>query len=161
MSPERITRRGLLLAPIALAACGFTPAYAPGGPGQRLRGRVAVEAPDTPEGFRLRARLEDRLGRADRSEATLTVALAIEEVEAAAEPDGTVTRLNLEGRAPWRLVDASGAVLAEGEARGFAGASMTGPLVGARTARQDARERLVVILADEILARLLLSEALP
>ena len=31
----------------ALCACGFSPVYAPGGTGDRLQGRIAVQAPDT------------------------------------------------------------------------------------------------------------------
>jgi len=153
--PER-TRRALLLAPLALAACGFAPAYAPGQTGTALRGRVAVDTPDTPDGYRLRARLEDRLGRAEAPAATLVLDPAVERVSAAVTPEGAITRYNLEGRAPWRLEAPSGALLAEGVATAFTGSSATGSVVASRTAEADARERLMVLLADEVVTRLLL-----
>lgn len=163
MWPEATPRRAVLLGLLTLASCGFAPAYGPGGPGGRLRGRVAVEAPDTPDGFRLRARLEDRLGPAGAAAAVLGVEPLVEVLEAGITPDGAITRYNLEGRAAWRLTTPAGAVLAEGEATGFTGYSATGTTVATRSAAEDARERLVVLLADEIVARLLLlpPEALP
>jgi len=161
--PEAIPRRGALLGLLALAGCGFAPAYGPGGPGMRLRGRIAVETPDTADGFRLRARLEDRLGPAGTAAAVLGVEPMVEVLEAGITPDGSITRYNLEGRAVWRLTSATGTVLAEGEVAGFTGYSATGTTVATRSAAEDARERLVVLLADEIVARLLLlpPEALP
>lgn len=164
MSPDAVTRRGVLLGPLLLAACGFAPAYGPDGAGDRLRGRIAVEAPDTPEGFRLRARLEDRLGRSEAPVALLlAVEPAVEAFEAGVTPEGALTRYTLEGRAAWRLASPSGAALAGGEVTGFTGYSATGTTVATRAAAEDARERLVVLLADEIVARLLLlpPEALP
>ncbi|TNC71798.1 LPS assembly lipoprotein LptE [Rubellimicrobium roseum] len=155
MWPDR-TRRALLLAPLALAACGFAPAYGPGGSGTALRGLVAVETPETSDGFQLRARLEDRLGRAAAPVATLAMDPAVEVVQAAVTPEGAITRYNLQGRAPWRLTDASGTVLAESEATAFTGYSATGPIVASRTAAEDARERLMILLADEVVMRLLL-----
>ena len=152
-----------MLGLLALAGCGFTPAYGPGGSGERLRGRLAVEAPDTVDGFRLRTRLEDRLGRAEGPQAVLTVEPSVEAVEAGITPEGAITRYNLQGRAAWRLDSAAGLTLAQGEVTAFTGYSATGTTVATRAAEEDARERLSVILADEILARLLLlpPEALP
>lgn len=163
MSPDAISRRGVLLGPLLLAACGFAPAYGPGGPGERLRGSIAVEAPDSPDGFRLRARLEDRLGRAEGAAALLTVEPSVESFGAGITPEGAITRYDLDGRAAWRLASSSGAVLAEGEASAFTGYSATGTTVASRAAAEDARERLMILLADEIVARLLLlpPEALP
>lgn len=161
-SPDGLTRRGVLFAPLGLAACGFAPAYAPGGPGAALRGRIALEAPDTPDGYRLRARLEDRLGRAAAPAATLAVALEVEEAPAVTDDEGTL-RARIAGRAGWRLLSPAGAVLAEGVESGFTGADEGPDLTAGRAAAEEARERLMVLLADRIVARLLLlpAEALP
>ncbi|WP_210529260.1 LPS assembly lipoprotein LptE [Rubellimicrobium arenae] len=157
MWPDAPSRRTILLAPLALAACGFTPVYAPGGSGDRLRGRVAFDLPDTPDGYRLRSRLEDRLGRPEAVEATLAVVPEVETKSAAVTPDGAITRYNLEGRASWRLLEAaSQATLAEGEATAFTGYSATGSIVATRAAEEDARRRLMILLADEVVTRLLL-----
>lgn len=163
MWPDRPSRRLLLTAPLALAACGFRPAYAPGGPGLRLRGRVAVEAPPTPDGFRLRAELEDRLGPAGAAAATLSAEPAVEVATAAVTPAGAITRYQLAGTARWRLLSPEGRLLAEGEAHALTGYSATGPTVSSRAAAQDAEGRLMALLAQRIVERLLLlpPEALP
>lgn len=163
MSPDGLARRALLLGALLLAGCGFAPAYGPGGVGAALRDRVAVEAPATPDGFLLGARLEDRLGRSDGDALRLLADLSVREVAAAVTPEGAITRYDLEGRAPWRLLDASGRVLAEGTATAFTGFSATGTTVATGAAEADARGRLVALLADAISTRLLLlaPEALP
>lgn len=162
-TPARLGRRSLLLAPLLLAACGFAPAYAPGGPGDRLRGRVAVETPETPDGTRLRAALEDRLGPPGPDAALLAVEPAVATVQEGVLPDRPPARERFDGRAAWRLAGPTGAVLARGEAEGFTGATIAGPAVSVRAAGQDARERLMVLLADRIVGQLLLlpPEALP
>lgn len=163
MSPDAVTRRAVLLGPLLLAACGFVPAYGPGGPGERLRGRIGLQIPDTPDGFRLRAEIEDRLGPARAEAAVLIVEPIVRAFEAGITPGGAITRYMLEGRAPWRLAGPAGTSLAEGEASAFTGYSATGTTVATRAAAEDARERLMALLAEEIVARLLLlpPEALP
>lgn len=153
--PRRAVLLGLLAGP-GLAACGFEPAYGPGGSGTRLRGEVAVETPDTPEGFVLGARLEDRLGRApEGAPLRLVAGLSVEAVPAAVTPGGAITRYNLVGEAPWRLLGPGGSVLAQGEATAFTGFSATGTTVATTAAEADARVRLMTLLADEMTMRLL------
>lgn len=178
MWPEGASGRGrlggALAALVLLGACGFAPAYGPGGTGTALRGQVAVAAPDSPDGYALRARLEDRLGAPEAATRALalSVDVEVEAVAAALTPEGAITRYDLVGWAPWRLAEAGGAVppdaqpearldapLAEGVADGFTGYSATGPTVATEAAEADARERLMVLLADEIVARLLLLPA--
>ena len=60
-------RRTLLLMPLAIAACGFQPVYAPGGAGSNLYGKVAVSAPNTVDSYLLVQNLEQRLGRSATS----------------------------------------------------------------------------------------------
>ena len=116
---------------------------------------MAIETPDTPDGFLLGARLEDRLGRAE-GDLRLVAGLEIEEVAAAVTPGGAITRYDLVGRAPWRLVGRDGGSLAEGTATAFTGYSATGTTVATAAAEADARERLTVLLADAMVTRLLL-----
>ena len=140
----------------ALGACGFAPAYGPGGMGAALRGRVAVEAPATEDGTRLRRALEDRLGPA-AGPLRLAVEPAVATASSAETPAGAITRHTLTGRAGWRLSE-GGRVLAEGVAGASAGYSATGSTVAVRAAEADARARLAAALADAILRRLLLLE---
>ena len=46
-----------LLAAVPLVACGFTPAYGPQGGADKLRGRIAVQAPETRQDFDFTARI--------------------------------------------------------------------------------------------------------
>ncbi len=88
-----------------VAGCGFAPVYSTGGPGRTLRGRIAYRAPDTPEGFRLRTRLEDRLGRVERGDFLLTVQLEIDVESVVISSAQDINRFNLPGKATWTLTE--------------------------------------------------------
>lgn len=153
-------RRSLLTALVALpiAGCGFTPVYGPGGPGDALRGRVAYRAPDTPEGFRLRAQLEDRLGRVERGDYLLTVMLDIDESALAISSSQNVNRYNVVGRADWVLTEPGvDRPVASGSVDTFTAYSAAGTTVATRQAREAARDRLAVALADLIVTDLILA----
>ncbi|EPX82677.1 Lipopolysaccharide-assembly [Rubellimicrobium thermophilum DSM 16684] len=147
-------RRAVLLAPVALAACGFAPVYGPGGDGLRLRGRVVIEAPQTEDGTRLRRALEDRLGPS-AGPLRLAVTPEIATESAAVTRSGAITRYTLAGRTLWRLSEGD-RLLAEGETGGTASYSATGSTVAVDAAARDARERLMQTMADAVLRRLLL-----
>jgi len=151
-----LTRRGVLGAGLALAGCGFVPALGEGGAG-RFRHDTAITAPATVDGYRLLARLEDRLGRAEGGRWHLAVTLAIDESAAAYGADGSIGRATLTGEARWRLSDGeAGPPVGEGRARAFAGYdSGLGNTVALRAAAIDARERLAVQLADRIVTQML------
>jgi LPS-assembly lipoprotein len=151
-------RRALLLGLLLLAACGFAPAYGPGGGPQ---GRVAVEAPDTPDGFRLRAALEDRLGPPGPRALRLAVTPEVASEDLGSLPGRGAARLRLDGRAAWRLLGPEGELRAEGNVAASASAPLAGPAVSVRAAESEARARLMAALADRILARLILEEAAP
>ena len=149
-------RRAVCLAGLAaLAGCGFTPALAPGGAADALRGRIAVTAPDTIPGFTLRARLEERLGR---STGPLTLTVAVDQaLEAAARSRrGDTLRYTLAGVAGWTLTDPDGTVRATGQAEGFTGYAASGSTVATQTSATDAQGRLMTILADRIVTQLIL-----
>lgn len=144
-----------LIALLALAGCGFTPALGPGAPAAALRGSVEVAGGETEFDYRLRTALEDRLGQG--SSYVLAVTASTDEVQAAVSPDGTITRYNITGRAEWSLVDGTGALVAEGVAGGFTSYLTTGSTVSTEAAQQDAVERLTVALADQIVTRLIIA----
>jgi LPS-assembly lipoprotein len=159
------SRRAVLaaLAAGALAACGFTPAYAPGGPAAALADRVSVQAPDTQAEFTLVARLEQRLGRAG-SGAPLALSFTLDtgQEAVAITPAAEITRYNVTGTLDWRLTDtASGTVTASGRTTAFTSYSATGSTIATRAARDDATDRLMTILADRTVADLILRTAAP
>lgn len=150
------SRRAALLSIVALAGCGFQPVYGPGGTGSALQGRVEVQEPTTQNGYLMTRQLETRLGRANAPAYLLEVKLATGEEGLAINREGDTTRYNVLGAAEYNLRSAAtGAVVTSGRVENFTGYSATGSTVATLAAERDATERLMVILADEIVTRLL------
>lgn len=140
---------------LSLTACGFAPVYGPGGTGAALQNRVAVDPPRDREGFVLVRQLEDRLGRPADTAYRLAVNLDVGQENRAIDPDGDIRRLHVVGGADYTLIDvASGRAVAEGRVENFVGYSATGTTVATLAARRSAQERLMTILADDIVRRL-------
>lgn len=150
-------RRNFLLTGLAaLAGCGFAPAYAPGGAGTALRGAVALADPTDRDGFGFAARLEDRLGRASAPRFRLDWSVQTTPVGAGITPTGAITRYTLKGQAQFALTaEGTGATVGSGTVESFTSWSTSGSTVATLTAEQDARRRLMVILADQVVARLI------
>lgn len=145
-----------LLAVAPLAACGFEPAYAPGGPAAGLLGRVAVDAPDDKDAFDLVARLEDRLGRTRTPDFRLSYRISTRAEAQAIAPDNTINRYQLLGSVEFSLRDAaSDAVLTSGKVSSFTAYSAFGTSVATAESESDAHRRLMRILADQIVTRLI------
>ena len=155
-------RKIALIGLIALVGCGFEPVYGTNGKATALRNAVSFSAPDTISGFRLRDRLEDRLGRAITSKFTLTIKIEQSLRPATITTDGDTTRFYLVGSAVWVLRDTLGASLTSGSVETFTSYSATGSTVATEAAAKDADSRLSVALADLIISRLMLAaSALP
>lgn len=145
-----------LLAALPVAACGFTPAYAPGAAGARLRGRIAMQEPHTRDEFALAARLETRLGRGESAAYDLAYTLTTARDSGGISPDNEITRYTLRGEATYTLSDrATGTRVTGGTVKNFTSWSATGSTVAGIAAQEAAAERLMTILADDIVARLL------
>lgn len=149
-------RRSLLILPLALAACGFAPAYGPSGPARGLQGLIRVADPTDKNGFDLVERLEEQLGRpaADRFDLTYTIRTTSQGV--GITPDNAITRYNITGVIDWVLTDrAAGARVAGGTVQSFTSWSATGSTVAGLAAEEDAYLRLMRILADQIVLRII------
>lgn len=149
------SRRLICLAPLALAACGFSPVYAPGGTGAVLQDAVQISAPEDRNSFLLVQRLEERLGRSSNPQYSLSLTLQTRQEGIGIDADGSKERFNLIGVAGYVLTDATGANIASGTVNSFTGYSATGNTAVTFAAGTDARERLMIILADQITTRLL------
>lgn len=150
----------MILAPLALAACGFTPAYAPGGPATGLLGTIWVQDPTDRNGFDLVERLEERLGRPENIRYDLTFTITTEAVGVGITTDNRITRFNLKGAIDYTLTErASGARVTGGRVQGFTAYSATGSTVAGLAAEEDAATRLMRLLADQIVARLIAASA--
>lgn len=144
---------------LTFAACGFEPVYGPGGTGTKLQNRVLVDTPIDREGFLLVRQLEERLGRAGDPAYRLAIELTVREEDRAIDPDGDIRRFHVIGEAEYALSDAeTGAVLLSDDVGNFVGYSATGTTVATLAAQRDATERLMTILADEIVLQLQASD---
>lgn len=151
-----LSSRLLLILPLVLAACGFTPVYGPGGTGQALQNNVSTAEPATRNDFLLNQRLEERLGRVDDAPYLLTVSTSLSVGRLALDTQGTTTRFNVVGVSQYALADRdTGRVIASGSVDNFTSYSASGTTIATRAASKDAQERLMVILADQIVTRLL------
>lgn len=149
------SRRILILLPFVLAACGFTPVYGPDGAGSALYGKVALVAPANEESYLLYRNLEERLGRAEAPRFRLAIKPSIERQGQAVTATGAITRFSMIGRATFSLHNLSDdSVVTSGNVENFTGYSATGSTVETFAAENDARERLMTIMADQIVARL-------
>jgi LPS-assembly lipoprotein len=149
-------RHLLLLGAAALAACGFTPAYAPGGAGDALRGQVEVDAPNSRAGYLLTRALEDRFGRTSAARYGLSYGIAIRQDSIAISASNVATRFNMLGTVTYALRDLeTGAVVTSGKVDSFTSYSAAGTPVATLAAEREAETRLMNILSEQISTRLL------
>ncbi len=147
--------RRTLLALLALSGCGFSPAYGPGGAAAGVQGTVRASDPTDKNAFDLVQRLEERLGRPTAPAYDLAYTITTTPVGVGITPDNAITRYNLTGAIDWSLTArATGARVAGGRVESFTSYSATGSTVAGLAAEEDAAIRLMRILADQIVTRL-------
>ena len=152
-----LSRRAFLVVSLAtLAACGFTPVYAPSGAGNGLRNAILVGEPDSRNEFAFVSQMEQRLGRAQAAPYALNYTIETRSEGVGITPAQETTRYNLFGMVTYDVIDrASGAKVSSGVVENFTGYSATSLIVGTRSVTRDANERLMVILADQVVTRLI------
>ena len=156
--PDRLSRRAVLLglgAALVLAGCGLTPVYGPGGGGERLFGKVRPRDPDTPLDFVFNQRLAERIGPDDAAVYDLDYRISATVAAQAITPDEVTTRYSLNGTADFTLTGPGGQVITQGRVSSFTSYSTTGTTVSTLAAEGGARERLALMLADQVVTRLL------
>jgi LPS-assembly lipoprotein len=149
-------RRFVLLAPLAMAACGFQPAFAPGQTGATLRNRVLVDAPSDQNSYLLTREVEERLGRGDNAAFALALNVSTTQTSLALNREGNIGRFHLLGRLDYALRDlGTGQIVGSDVIENFVGYSATGTTVVTLASERDARERLMNTLADQVVTQLL------
>lgn len=150
------SRRGFILGALMVAACGFSPVYGPQGTGGRLFGKIRTADPKTPDDFAFAGRIAERLGPENGAAYQLDWTLSIAVVAQAITPDEITTRYSLNGTANFRLTDtATGKQITNGQVSNFSSYSTTGTTIATMAAEQDAHRRLALMLADQVVTRLL------
>ena len=146
-------RRAALLPAALLAACGFSPALAPGAGGPLPAVRLAE--PGSRLEFVYRAALEDRLGPAGPDAPLLSFDVSASESVVAVSRRESARRVEEIGAVRWRLTGADGVPIASGRETGFTAWSATGTTLAVRASERDAEDRLMQILADRTVTALL------
>ncbi|WP_272003704.1 LPS assembly lipoprotein LptE [Roseovarius sp. ZX-A-9] len=156
MTDTRHSRRFFCLASLAaLGGCGFTPVYGPGGSAAALHDAVLVDAPTTRDAFLLVREIEQRLGRGNPAVYGLSYAIKVDEESIAIDLNDVTQRYNLLGEITYALRNLeTGAVVTSGKVSNFTGYSASGSTVATQAAERDARARLMSILANMLITRL-------
>jgi len=116
---------------------------------------VRVHDPTYRNGFDLVERLEERLGRPEAERYDLAFTIRTTAVGVGITTENEISRFNLEGVVDYTLTErATGARVAGGQVKSFTAYSATGSTVAGLAAEEDAATRLMRILADQIVARL-------
>lgn len=152
------SRRTVLLLP--LAACGFTPAFGTKGPAEKLLGTVRTADPTDKNSFDFVQRMDERLGRPTNPLYDLAYVITTNPVGVGITPGGATTRYNLTGGLDWTLTRRADKLrIAGGHIDNFTSYSATGSSVAGLTAAEDANLRLMRLLADAVVMRLMAASA--
>lgn len=149
------SRRAILLSPLALAACGFTPIYGRGSAAEALHGKIALGPVDSRLTFEFNEQLENRLGRAEAPIFQLDVTLSVSSKGLAITQDNAITRYNLTAEASFTLTRITDdMVVLQDRLRAFTAYSATASAYATHVSERDANRRLAVSLADQIATRI-------
>ena len=139
------SRRTILLAPLALAACGFRPIYGRGSAAEALNGKIAIGEVSDRLSFEFFEQLENRLGRAESPVFQLETTVEVESEGLAITQDNAITRYNLIGVASFSLTHIErNEIVLHDQLRAFTAYSATANAYATFISERDAKRRLAV-----------------
>ncbi len=153
-------RRSFLLSAAALGlplgGCGYTPVYGTDGAASSLLNNIVVDEPTANESYLLVRELENRLGQPGSApDYGLSLAMNLEERAIGKTVAQVTNRFDVIGGVTYALRDLdTKEVRTTGRVSNFVSYSASGSTVSELAARDDAYERLMVILADRIVVEL-------
>lgn len=166
MSSFRLRRFLMVLLLTAAAGCGYTPAYGPSGQAEVLRQNIRFDAPDNENEFNLMTQLELRLGRPQVAGYRVSYSIAVGSDAVAIVLGRDTSRYNIIGKVSFSVFDLStGKKVHASSVDGFTSYSVgvndttttppsTSATIATVAAERDAYRRLMVILADQMVTRL-------
>lgn len=146
---------GAFASTLVVAGCGFTPAFGPNAPVGGLANAVLVQAPVDRVEFELVRNLEHRLGRPRDQIFTLKFDLNLETKSVVVSSAQELNRFSIIGQVGYSLLDVNGEIVARGTAKSFTSYSATGSTLATDASERDAENRLMVVLADQVVTRLI------
>ncbi|WP_299848788.1 LPS assembly lipoprotein LptE [uncultured Roseovarius sp.] len=149
-------RLAALLVTLVVAACGFTPVYAPGSDTAQVLSQIEIAEPRNQNSYLFVRAMEERLGRPTDADKILKHKVSV--VGEGVESD--TDRRRVVGAVSYQLTDKkTKKLLASGNVDTFAGYSVSDGLFAG--AQQDAIERLIIIMADQLTRELMIKLAKP
>jgi LPS-assembly lipoprotein len=140
----------------------FTPVYGTDGSANVLLNSVLVQEPKTRDSYLLTRQLEKRLGRAADPRFDLRVSVSTTLKGLGINSIGNINRYNLLGTAQFTLRDTqTGKIASSGKVNNFTSYSAAGSTISSQATREDAQERLMIILADRLIDHLIATADLP
>ena len=145
---------------LLLSACGFSPIYGShdnGAPVASALGNVQIANIPDRQGQQLRNHLIDRMhasGRPEHTDAKLEVALRSTEADLGIQKDATATRRELNMWADYTLRDSEGKQLVKGSAHSVVSYSKLSAQYGTVAAEQNAIDRALKEVGEQIVNRL-------
>lgn len=144
----------LIALPVLLGACGFSPIYSDGSAASDLHGKIEITAGKGREYFEMRERLLERFGFTNDLRYTLIFSYVVDSEGLAVSRTAEITRYNLDGISDFKVIDGNGVVVFSGQVKSTTAYSATSETYPTRVAEQDARSRLALTLADQIVTRI-------
>jgi LPS-assembly lipoprotein len=139
---------------LALGACGYTPIYGEGTAASSLNGRLEITAGKGREPFEMRERMVERFGFTNNPSYTLIFSYDVSSKGLAVSTTAEITRYNLTGISKFKVTDIlTGKVVFSSTVKSLTAYSATSETYPTRVAEQDARTRLALALADQIITR--------
>ena len=148
------SRRKFLTGALFLVGCGYAPVH-----GTKLKTKknytsVFVQAPKDRVEFELVRNLEKQFRNNSSRQYELNYTLTIKEEKVVVSASQTLERFSLFGSLKYSLIDKDGGVVLTNTAKSFTGYSATGTPLATERAKRDAQDRLMVILAEQVLTRI-------
>jgi LPS-assembly lipoprotein len=121
-----------------------------------------VQEPKTRDHYLLTRQLEKRLGRATDPRFDLGVSVSTSLKALGINSIGNINRYNLLGTAQYTLRDTqTGQIVGSGKVNSFTSSSAAGSTISSQATREDAQERLMIILADKLIEHIIANADLP
>ena len=148
------SRRKFLVGSFCLTGCGYAPVRGTGSKAKKLYSSVFVQAPKDRVEFELVKNLEKQFGKTTSRQYSFNYKLRIKEEKAVVSASQTLERYSLVGSLKYSLINKDGEVVLTNTAKSFTAYSATGTALATERAKRDAQDRLMVILAEQVLNRI-------
>ena len=153
-SMSLFSRRNFLIGLFFLVGCGYAPVHGTNPKTKKLYTSVFVQAPKDRVEFELVRNLEKQFRKNSSSKYQLNYTLTIKEEKGVVSASQTLERYSLFGSLKYSLNDKDGGVVLTNTAKSFTAYSATGTPLATERAKRDAQDRLMVILAEQVLTRI-------